>query len=444
MNSPTITQFTEAVQNPNLSLQIPQLANPIISRNQRGQPLVWAGNFAAVYQLQSNQSAWALRGFTTPPNGKQLHYRLLDNALQNRNIPCLSPFLFHQVGILVSVRKFPVITMEWINGLRLDAKVPQLLNHPHQLRTLATSILDAAHTLEANTLAHNDLQHANIIVQDDVDIKLVDYDAFYLPEYQGRPTPEAGHPNYQHPRKSSTTSAPAPTASLPSSSSSASKPSPPTRPSGSSITRTTSSSPARISCHPKPPPPSTKQPEARTPTSGTSPTPSPAFWPKAPTTPRPSTSSQQPNLVTPNRANPPPATRAGSPNSKPLIIRAGASCLKPANPVPKPNPTPLTHIARIAATTPLPAGNPQPHTARIAAVTSPQPAKTLNQPHIARIPHTPHQPAVAPHTPKAHPTSPSSQSSLSPSSLLIVIAPRRRRRPSLPPRIPIPPAYRPP
>ena len=40
MNSPTITQFTEAVQNPNLSLQIPQLPNLIISRNQRGQPLV--------------------------------------------------------------------------------------------------------------------------------------------------------------------------------------------------------------------------------------------------------------------------------------------------------------------------------------------------------------------------------------------------------------------
>ena len=400
MNSPTITQFTEAVQNPSLSLQIPQLPNPIISRNKRDQPLVWAGNFAAVYQLQSNQSTWALRCFTTPPNGKQLHYRLLNDALQNRNLPCLSPFLFHQEGILVSGRKFPVITMEWINGLRLDAKVQQLLNRPRQLRTLATGILGAAQSLEANAIAHNDLQHANIIVQNDGDIKLVDYDAFYLPEYQGRPTPEAGHPNYQHPRKSLSHFSPrsdrfpalvillslqalAADPSLwkfhnqdnliftrqdflsPQTSQAlnqtARSPDPDVRNLADTLTRILAQNPDDA--------PSIGQIATAQPTA-------------------PNRANQQPQPATAQ----PATTRSGNPTTKPLIIRTNGACgtarisgpcpncATPASRSPKPNPTPLTHTARTAAVTPIPATN------RIAAATPPPPTKTLNYPHIARIP----------------------------------------------------------
>lgn len=374
MNSPTITQFTEAVQNPNLSLQIPQLTNPRISRNQRGQPLVWAGNFAAVYQLQSNQSTWAVRCFTTPPNGKQLHYRLLDNALQNLNLPCLSPFLFHQEGILVSGRKFPVITMEWINGLRLDAKVPQLINRPRQLRTLAASILGAAQSLEANGLAHNDLQHANIIVQNNGAVKLVDYDAFYLPEYRGRPALEAGHPNYQHPRKTlnhfgpDSDRFPALVIFL--------------------SLQALAADPSLWKFHNQDNLIFTRQdflsPQTSQALNQTARSPDPGVRNLADTLARilaqsPDEAPSIDRLATaqpaaPNRANPPPATRGGGTSPK------------SANPVPKPNSTPLINTARISPATHRTATNPQPHTAPIAAVTPPPPAKTLNHPHIARIP----------------------------------------------------------
>ena len=383
MNSPTITQFTEAVQNPGLSLQIPQLTNPRISRNRRGQPLVWAGNFAAVYQLQSQKSLWAVRCFTTPPNGKQLHYRLLDNALQNRNIPCLSPFLFHQEGILVSGRKFPVITMERINSLRLDAKVGQLIRQPRQLRDLARNILNAAHTLESNGIAHNDLQHANIIVQDNGVIKLVDYDAFYPPEYHGRPTPETGHPNYQHPRKPLNHFGP-----------------------GSDRfpalvillrLKALAADPSLWKFHNQDNLIFTRQdflsPQTSPAINQTARSPDPDVRNLADTLARilaqnPDDAPSIDRLATarpaaPNPAKQPaPATR----NPKPLITSAIGTNSKPANPAPKPEPTPLINTARIPAPTTGPAANPQPYTARIAAVTPPQPAKTLNQPHIARIP----------------------------------------------------------
>ena len=273
--------------------------------------------------------------------------------------------------------------MEWINGLRLDAKVPQLINRPRQLRTLATSILNSAHTLEANSLAHNDLQHANIIVQDDGDIKLVDYDAFYLPEYQGRPTPEAGHPNCQHLRKSPSHFSPRsdrfPALVI------------------LLILQALAADPSLWKFHNQDNLIFTRQdflsPQTSLAINQTARSPDPdvrnladalarilAQSPDdAPSIDRLATA--QP--VAPNRANQrlqPATTRSGGNRPKPLIIctsrACGAArvsgacpnCTAPASHTPKPNPTPLTH------------------TARIPAVTPPAPAKTLNHPHIARIP----------------------------------------------------------
>jgi len=55
--------------------------------------------------------------------------------------------------------------------------------------------LSGAHT------AHGDLQHGNILVDGSGQIRLVDYDGFFLPALRGRPPGEVGHANYQHPER---------------------------------------------------------------------------------------------------------------------------------------------------------------------------------------------------------------------------------------------------
>ena len=52
-------------------------------------------------------------------------------------------------------------------------------------------------------IAHNDLQHGNVMVREDRSIRMVDYDAMYLPQYDGQTSPENGHQNFQHPLKTS-------------------------------------------------------------------------------------------------------------------------------------------------------------------------------------------------------------------------------------------------
>ena len=57
-------------------------------------------------------------------------------------------------------------------------------------------------SLRGLRIAHNDLQHGNVMVQADGSIRLVDYDGMYLPEFRGERSPELGHKNYQHPQRS--------------------------------------------------------------------------------------------------------------------------------------------------------------------------------------------------------------------------------------------------
>ena len=52
-------------------------------------------------------------------------------------------------------------------------------------------------------IAHNDLQHGNVMVESDRYIRLVDYDAMFLPQYYGQASPENRHQNFQHPMKTS-------------------------------------------------------------------------------------------------------------------------------------------------------------------------------------------------------------------------------------------------
>jgi LysM repeat protein len=50
-------------------------------------------------------------------------------------------------------------------------------------------------------IAHGDIQHGNILVDDSEALKLVDYDGVFLPSMKGEMAPDNGHRNFVHPRR---------------------------------------------------------------------------------------------------------------------------------------------------------------------------------------------------------------------------------------------------
>ena len=66
------------------------------------------------------------------------------------------------------------------------------LNTPNSLQIVAARWRGLLSALGSLNIAHNDLQHGNVMVQQDRSLRLVDYDAMFLPQYAGQASPENG------------------------------------------------------------------------------------------------------------------------------------------------------------------------------------------------------------------------------------------------------------
>ena len=200
---PGITDFSEAVQNPQLCFKGTELEAASVSVNQRGMPLVFSGSFACVYPVSVGQRTFAVRCFTREVSDQQARYGELSNYLLNVLPPSFVHFEYPEHGISFRGHWYPIVKMEWVDGELLSRFVGSRLDQPATLRRIAAQWRGGpTASLRGLRIAHNDLQHGNVMVQRDGSIRLVDYDGMFLPKFRGERSPELGHKNYQHPRRS--------------------------------------------------------------------------------------------------------------------------------------------------------------------------------------------------------------------------------------------------
>ena len=175
-----------------------------VSLNQRGMPLVFSGAFACVYAVCVGNRTFAVRCFTREVSDQQSRYGELSNYLLNVLPPSFVHFEYVEHGISVRGDRYPIVRMEWVDGELLSRFVGSRLDQPDTLRRLAAQWRGGpTASLRGLRIAHNDLQHGNVMVQRDGSIRLVDYDGMFLPKFRGERSPELGHKNYQHPGRSS-------------------------------------------------------------------------------------------------------------------------------------------------------------------------------------------------------------------------------------------------
>lgn len=200
---PLNIDFTIAVQNPHLCFADPDLKQSSTSKNSRGRVLLWSGNFATVYKLTKGNRSWAVRCFTRiPQSDVQQRYRLISEYLSQHQIPYLVDFEFLTQGILVKGEWYPILKMDWVEGSELDRYIGEYIDDSQVLLRLERQLKQLQKDLQQVGIAHGDLQHGNIMVDDQGELKLVDYDGMYVPALRGIPPLEVGHPNYQPPMRS--------------------------------------------------------------------------------------------------------------------------------------------------------------------------------------------------------------------------------------------------
>jgi WD40 repeat protein len=205
---PHSQDYNEAVQSPRTSFSDPELQACQAVTDALGIPRPCSGNFADVYQVEcpATGARWAVKCFTREVPGLRERYAEISAHLRQARLPFTVDFLYLEQGVRVRGAWYPVLKMEWVEGLALNEFVRGALDKPALLEALGQIWLRMARRLREAGLAHADLQHGNVLLVPgstalSLKVKLIDYDGMWVPALAGCPSGEVGHPAYQHPRR---------------------------------------------------------------------------------------------------------------------------------------------------------------------------------------------------------------------------------------------------
>jgi eukaryotic-like serine/threonine-protein kinase len=199
---PAAGDYYKAVQAPGRSFTVPKLQAAEFVWDSLG-PTLARGSSAVVFQAKVDGRAQALRCYIREDASSRDRYSALGVYLAGQSLsPYVSGTTWLDGAITVNRAAWPVLTMDWIDGRTLNEYVDYLVSGSNAaaLATLAVRWRELVALLQRSEFAHGDLQHGNVMVDQEGQLRLVDFDGVWIPQLAGQAPPsELGHPNYQHP-----------------------------------------------------------------------------------------------------------------------------------------------------------------------------------------------------------------------------------------------------
>ena len=201
---PTIPSIRTSVENKSVLILDEHAKNGTFRRDARGRLIAYAGGFSVVFPYEaSDGTKWAFRCWHSDINNTQRRYELISEAIQKAHLSFLCDFDYIEKGINVEGTIYPTTRMRWIEGVTIKEYICKYRQSKDKLTAIAENFLAMTQALHKQSLAHGDLQHGNILVSNDNQLYLVDYDSFYCPKLKGEEDTVTGLPDYQHPARKS-------------------------------------------------------------------------------------------------------------------------------------------------------------------------------------------------------------------------------------------------
>ena len=204
MNYPLISEYIESIKQSEDNFN--ELTNLRPVYDEAGEIVMSSGNFAVVFKMKDESSGklYAVKCFLREQEGRDIAYQQITDELEYVSSNYLCSIRYFQKELFVdstvsSDTEFPVLLMDWVEGVTLDKYVHQHISDKYALQLVTYQFCRMAAWLMSQPFAHGDLKPDNILVTEDGTLVLVDYDGMYVPAMQGQKARELGSPDYRHP-----------------------------------------------------------------------------------------------------------------------------------------------------------------------------------------------------------------------------------------------------
>jgi hypothetical protein len=220
MQYPSRSEYCSSVRNPQFAFrkkdprtQVEQdldaslvSGKPVEKRNFDGSTTVWSasGSFGVVFKYETviPRKTWALKCFCRSNfEVVERYQKILSKLTKTPCDPYFVEFSLLEEGIRVLGHCYPLIKMEWAEGDNLKKFLKANLGNKALLTQLAERFLQFSQDFLAAEMAHGDLQHGNILVENSFNhlrIKVIDYDSLYFAGDWAEDNIK-GIADYQHP-----------------------------------------------------------------------------------------------------------------------------------------------------------------------------------------------------------------------------------------------------
>ena len=204
MQYPLISEYIDAILSAEDNMATLNNLSPAL--DDRGRPVMSSGNFAVVFKMKSVDTGrcYAIKCFIKDQEGRAEAYQRISEELEFVSSPYLLHVQYLENELFVDTtqtdqEEFPVLKMEWMEGKPLDAYLRENIHDSYALEMLTYRFCRMGAFLLSQPFAHGDLKPDNILVRENGELALVDYDGMFVPSMEGQKARELGSPDFRHP-----------------------------------------------------------------------------------------------------------------------------------------------------------------------------------------------------------------------------------------------------